>query len=197
MCDQLVEEIKSSKELLATDASRFDGNWGVDPETLYPDPEKHILAFDLIYCCSTYDLFDGITFVRPKTKERQLINECREKAKQLSKKMEEARECLQELENAKEYINSILAEGTTIRQKMYGEGTIVKNSGSILTVRFSEGEEKQLGTFISLVNGIITADGFDDEKLSRCKELLKKEELLKSSLMYAEKEFAPYAEYLE
>jgi len=32
---------------MATDASRFEAGWGEDPNTLYPDSEKHILAFDL------------------------------------------------------------------------------------------------------------------------------------------------------
>jgi len=74
---------------MATDASRFEAGWGEDPNTLYPDSEKHILAFDLIYCCSTYGLYDGITFSRPKSKERHLKQERKEKAIQLSCQLEE------------------------------------------------------------------------------------------------------------
>ncbi len=66
MCDLIVEQINKSKELLNTDASRFSLPGG---ENMYPDTEKHVLVFDLIYCCSVYDLFDGITFRRPKTHE--------------------------------------------------------------------------------------------------------------------------------
>jgi len=48
MCDQLLEEIKKNKELLATDASRYDGRFPVKPEQMYDDKEKHILVFVLI-----------------------------------------------------------------------------------------------------------------------------------------------------
>ena len=197
MCNQLVEEIKASRELMATDASRFDNGWGVDPGSLYPDPEKHILAFDLIYCCSTYNLFDGITFVRPKSKERQLMQERKEKAIQLSEKLEDARTALQELEQAKDYVNSVFAEGVIINQKMLGEGVIKKNEGDSLLVDFSEHGEKKLGTFVSLSNGLITTHDADMAKLKQCAEVIKKESLLKTGLAYAEKEFVAYAEYLE
>ena len=197
MCDELVAEIKASRELMATDASRFENGWGVDPSTLYPDPEKHILAFDLIYCCSSYGLYSGMSFIRPKSKERQLMQERREKARQLSQEMEEARENLLELEKAKEYVNAALAEGTTIRHKKYGEGIIRSNNGTTLTVEFPEEGEKQLGTFVSLANGLITSDADNEEEFSRCRELSKKESLLKSKLVLAEKEFAAYAEYME
>ena len=197
MCDQIVEAIKSSPEMMVTDASRFDNGWGVDPDTLYSDPEKHILAFDLIYCCSTYGLFNGITFARPKSKERQLILERKEKAIELSIKMEEARRKIDELEAAKKTINSIFAEGVTVRQKKFGEGIIRSNNGSVITVDFPEDGEKQLGTFISISNGLISAQGDDTEEFRACMELVKKENLIKSGLIYAEKEFAPFAEYLD
>lgn len=47
------------------------------------DANKHILVFDLIFCCSAYDLFDGITFTRPTSKEKNLIAEKRKKATEL------------------------------------------------------------------------------------------------------------------
>ena len=197
MCDQLVEEIKANPELMATDASRFTNGWGVDSATLYNDPEKHILAFDLIYCCSSYNLFDGITFIRPKTKERQLIQERKDKARELSEKMEEAREKIKELKQAKDYVNSLFSEGVIIQQKKYGEGIILDNNGTAITVDFPDYGQKQLGTFFSLSNGLISMDGVDEELLKMSLNLIKKESLIRSGLTYAEKEFAPYAEYLD
>lgn len=198
MCDQLVEAIKADMALMETDASRFENGWGVDPDTLYPDPEKHILAFDLIYCCSTYGLFDGISFVRPKSKERQLMQERKDKAVQLSQKLDEARARFQELEEAKKYINSVFAAGVTVNHTKYGDGVISDNSGTIITVDFPEVGEKQLGTFIAAANGIILVDvaGYA-EKLAAYRDILKKESSVKTGLSYAEREFAPYAEYLE
>ena len=198
MCDELVEAVKANRELMAVDASRFENDWGENADTFYPDPEKHLLAFDLIYCCSTYGLFDGISFVRPKSKERQLMQGRKEKALQFSRNLEKARERLQELETAKEYVNSLYFAGATVHHKKYGDGIIKRNSGTIITVEFPEIGEKQLGTFISAANGIIImdADGYAD-RIGSYRELLKNESSIKNGLSYAEKEFAPYAEYLD
>lgn len=197
MCDQLVEKIKASSELMATDASRFENGWGADPATFYADPEKHILAFDLIYCCSTYGLFDGITFVRPKTKERQLMQERKEKALSLSAKLKEAQVKYQNLEEGRQYVNSVFAVGSAVHHKKYGDGIVVKNSGTAVTVDFAGAGEKQFGTVVSAVNGIIVsdADGYAD-KMKEYREILKQESSIKSGHSYAEKKFAQYAEYL-
>ena len=198
MCDELVAMIKTNKELLATDASRFENGWGEDPDTFYPDPEKHILAFDLIYCCSTYELFDGITFTRPKSKERQLIQEKKEKAVQLSEKLKEAQRRLQELKEAVEYVNSVYTLGATVQHMRYGEGIVKKNTGTSLTVDFSEDGEKQFGTFVASANGIISSDisGYP-EKIARYKEFLLNERSIRERIIYVEKELAPYTEFLE
>ncbi len=192
MCDQLVEAIKGDNALMATDRSRFENGWGVDPETFHSDLEKHILAFDLIYCCSTYDLFDGITFVRPKSKERQLMQERKEKALRLSEELENARRKHEKLEEAKEYVNSMYAVGVMIQHKKYGEGVVVENTGTMLSVDFPEVGEKKLGTFVSVANGIISIDteGYAETIDIYC-DSLKKESSIKAMLSYAEKEFAP------
>lgn len=197
MCDQVVEAIKESKELMATDASRFEISKLENEDELYADPMKHILAFDLIYCCSAYGLFDGITFVRLKSKERQLMQERKEKAIRLSAALEEARAKAKELEEAKEYLNSVLTEGVLVHHGKYGDGTVKSNCGTSVVVDFSEVGEKQFGTVIATVNGIIKPDvaGYA-EKIETYKDVLKKEGTIMSSLSFAEKEFAPYSEYL-
>ena len=166
-------------------------------EELYADPMKHILAFDLIYCCSAYGLFDGITFVRPKSKERQLMQERKEKAIRLSAALEEARAKAKELEEAKAYLNSVLTEGVLVYHGKYGDGTVKSNGGTSVVVDFPEVGEKQFGTVIATVNGIIKPDvaGYA-EKLETYKDVLKKEGTIISGLSFAEKEFAPYSEYL-
>ena len=198
MCDELVGHIRSSKELLMTDASRFENGWGEDTSTFYSDPEKHILAFDLIYCCSTYGLFKGITFARPKSKERQLMKERKNKAVELSNNLEEARAKVQELENAREYVNSVFVPGVTIHHKSFGDGTIRENKGTNIVVGFPTVGEKQLGTFVSAANGIIKVDADNYmERIDGYRDVLKKENSIRTAYSYAEKQFAPYAEYLD
>ena len=48
MCDELEKAMNADTALKATDSSRFENGWGVDPVTFHPDTEKHILALDII-----------------------------------------------------------------------------------------------------------------------------------------------------
>ncbi len=49
---------------------------------MFPDENKHLLAFDLIYCCSVYDLFDGISYNKLNAKEKNLFLEKQKAAKE-------------------------------------------------------------------------------------------------------------------
>lgn len=198
MCDQIASAVKHSPEMMKTDASRFENGWGVDPATFAPDAEKHILVFDLIYCCSTYGLFEGITFTRPKTKEKQLIQEKREKALRLSKDLEEARANYEKLTDALRYLDEAYAVGTAIQHKKYGDGKIIDKHGTTIEVNFKDGDIRKLGIVLSAVNGIIVSgiEGYS-ERIREYRDILKKESSIRSAVSFAEKNFAPYAEYLE
>ena len=198
MCDQLIDYIKENDALLKTNESRFAGEFGIDPETMHPDLAKHILAFDLIYCCSTYNLFDGISFVRPKTSERQLMQERKDKAKELYDKMLAARDDMQRLTEAKDYVNGVYAEGVHLHHKKYGEGTITNRDGDSITVEFLEAGPKKLGTPQSVAIGIISVDAEEyKEKIKEYIDILRKESSVKTALSYSEKQFQPYADYLD
>lgn len=198
MCDQIASAVKHSPEMMKTDASRFENGWGVDPATFAPDAEKHILVFDLIYCCSTYGLFEGITFTRPKTKEKQLIQEKREKALRLSKDLEEARANYEKLTDALRYLDEAYAVGTAIQHKKYGDGKITDKHGTTIEVNFKDGDIRKLGIVLSAVNGIIVSgiEGYS-ERIREYRDILKKESSIRSAVSFAEKNFAPYAEYLK
>lgn len=196
MCDQIVAAIKDDKELLATDASRFSKELG--RKEMHPDVEKHILAFDLIYCCSTYGLFDGISFVRPKTKERQLIQERKEKAIQLSNALIESRKELKLLEEAIDFVNSAFETNTNIIHKKFGTGIVKENDGTSITVAFTNSDTKRLGTLVAVANDIVSIDEAEyKEKINDYRMVLKKEKSIRTSVTYAERELEPYIEYLE
>lgn len=198
MCDQIAEAIKNSPAMMKTDTSRFENGRGVDPQTFAPDIEKHILVFDLIYCCSTYELFSGISFNRPKTRERQLIQEKKDTAIKLSKELKTAQEKQRKLQKALEYLDSIFGIGTEIEHKKYGVGTVIGKAGSNIEVEFTSGEKRKFGVVLSVANDIIVSHVSDYlEKIQKYRDVLKKETAIKSELSYAEKKFAPYAEYLE
>ena len=125
------------------------------------------------------------------------MNERKEKAIQLSNKMKEAKEDLQKLEEAKEFINDSFSAGKHVIHKKYGEGIIKENAGEIIVVDFS-GVIKELDAGVCIVNGIISLD--DDKFAARFEEysdVLENADLIKSRLICAEREFAYYSEYLE
>ena len=200
MCDQLVKAIKSNKALLATDKSRFSNGWGIDPDSLHPDPEKHILAFDLIFCASsnTYGLFKGATYKTPTSKERQIFEMKKEKAKEYFSKYEYALKRLQILEAAKNYVNEVYKPGTALHHTSYGEGIVLDNDGKHLKVEYLGIGIKNTATFIAAANRIITVDldGYS-EKIDEYAEYLKYESEIKTLCLYWEANFAPYAEFLD
>lgn len=197
MCDEVSEAIKRNRELLLTDAGRFAINDEKHMGEMYPDPEKHILVFDLLYCCHTYGLYDGISFVRPKSKERQLMQERKEKAVRLAAALEEAKAKAKVLDEAKQYVNETLKVGTMVRHRKYGVGVVKNNHVKSLSVEFPEVGEKLLGTFVAVANGIIQPVVNDDTKrIEVYREVLKQDSAITGGLSFAEKEFAPYAEYL-
>ncbi len=196
MCNQLVEAIKSNKEVLETDKSRFE-LIEAGEEELHPDIEKHILAFDIIYCCSSYGLFDGISFTRPKSKEKHLMQERKDKAKLFASKLDDARKKNADLEEAVSYLLSVYIVGSKVEHMSYGIGDITAINDKNVVIKFNEGE-KQFGLIHSVANGFLSieSEGYA-EKIKIYRDLLKKENSIITNLIYAEKEFAPYSEYLD
>lgn len=116
------------------------------------------------------------------------MQERKDKAVQLSQKLEEARSRFQELEEAKEYVNSVYAPNVPIHHTRYGDGVIRENSGTIITVDFTEIAKKQFGTFVAAANGLVSVDidGYA-EKLAAYRDILKKESSIKTGLSYSER----------
>ena len=75
MMDEMIEEISNCKELLETDKSRFDGRLNLPGGEIHQDINKHILAFDIIYCFSSYNLYGGINYTKRNMKEKKLYLE--------------------------------------------------------------------------------------------------------------------------
>ena len=193
MCDELLAAIKAIPALMATDAGRYS----IDPEGMHQDKEKHILLFDLIYCCTTYHLFDGIPYIVPKTSERHVMQERKDKARQLAANLDEAKKQLAMLEKAKAYLNTVFAPGAVIRHTTFGEGTIIEVNGTNMTVAFREAGQKTLGILACFVNGLVTVkDSAAQEHLLEYKDILRRDRQIRSGVSIAEKDLLPYTEYL-
>ena len=194
MCDEVIDAINGNEALLATAASRYE----IDPTGMHPDRNKHILLFDIIYCCSTYKLFNGIHFVVPKNSERRLMQERKETAQRLSKALNEARAKLEPLEEGKRLLAETLHVGMTVRHRTFGDGTILSIEDTTMSVGFQTAGTKYLGIATSLLNGIITTDDITfGERIKPYRECLLQEKQLRDAISFAEKQFAPYVDYLE
>jgi len=199
MCNQLVNAIKDNKELMITDQSRFDKEFQEKTEELFLDKEKHLLAFDIIYCSSVYDLFEGIAFKRPKTKEKKLYNERKKKSALLLKKNIHATEQYKNLQEAKQYYLDTILVGGEVKHKVFGTGIVESIDEKYISVFFPEKKQhKQLGLSVAIANGILTLklEGFAENNLKYA-PVLKREDAIVSRLRRTSSALKPYKEYLE
>ena len=194
MCDWLVEQIFECRELLATDASRFEL-----PESaeMFEDKKKHLLAFDIIYACSVYDLFDGISFDRPKMKEKNLIIERKLRAQRMLDNYQKALENHDKLNEALLCVEKTLLPGTLMVHKTSGTGKLVSYSNGIVEVSFQT-ESKKLGLAVVLSMGLVKiTDSNVEAEVMQYIPYLKDKDAIINALARAEKELEPYKEYLE
>ena len=199
MCDEILAEIKDCPELLNTNRSRYDSMLKLRPGELHEDSELHILLFDIIYCSHVYNLFDGITFARPKSKEKQLIVEQKNKAKALLEAYDKAKIDVEKLDEALMYFSSSMKAAGKVKHKMYGECEVITVDSRYLKMRIVKtGEEKLLGLAVVIANGIISLDT-DEFKAKKdlYLPLLKRGESVPRALEYAARALEPYKEYLD
>ncbi len=194
MCDETLEAIRKNEALMGTAASRYE----MGQENMHPDMGKHILLFDLIYCCSTYHLFDGIAYSVPKGSERKVIQDMKEKAREMADHYEAAAAKLTELEKASEYTAQVFRQGMKVRHKAFGDGEIIGTDGGSMTVQFPSAGIKNLGINMCVGNGLIMVKDSDTEaKLEAYRDILRQEQQIRTSVLFSEKALMPYAEYLE
>lgn len=197
MCDELVSEIMNCKELLDTDSMRFDGRLKVSGGKLHPDKEKHILAFDIIYCSMVYNLYDGVSYTKRDAKERQTFLTDKAKAEALKKKYELAKADMEALIEAKECLGSMIHVGDEITHKKRGIGTVKELDGNHLTISFRD--KDVLFGFLTLVaNKLITVNkiGFS-ETVEKYKDIINRHESIPGAFEYASRALEPYEEFLE
>lgn len=196
MCDELVEAIKQNETLMKTDASRFDPRLGFGE--LYPDLEKHILAFDIIYCSTVYDLYSGISIIKRNAKERVLYEERKKKAKERKEALDAAYLKKDMYDALCASLEKAFSTGSQLTHTKMGKGSILEVKNGSLSVQF-EGKEipTKLSLPLSIANELIVPENdsffFDDEQ----KALLLEGNQIQNRLQGAEKQFAPYADDLE
>lgn len=198
MCDEMLEQMNQCPELLKTNESRYGGTLKLKPGLLHPDRNKHILLFDIIYCCKAYDLFGIIPFARPNTKEKQLILEQRSKVKKLQETYELAKFDFEFLEEALEYLMAVLTEGTIVKHKKFGNGRIEQINKDYIWIHFlPEQGTKRLGLSTVVANGIVSCDNAEFvEKIKHYRNVLAKAQNIPRALDYAARALRDYEDFL-
>ena len=199
MCDELVESIKECHELLATDASRFDGRLKLvgEQKSLHQDTEKHILAFDIIYCCSTYKLYNSISYTKRNSKEKELYIANKLKAEQLLQEYETVSLENEKLKEALEFATKLFSTGDIIKHPKFGSGMVKAVEGRYLDVDFPE-KEIRISLPVVISNGLMISDkaGYS-ECIAKYRDILKNGDSISTKLELAEKELKPYLQYLD
>ena len=202
MCDQLVDAIMGYEKLLAVDAKRFTGELGISQDTLHSDTKKHILAFDLIYCYSTYNLFADIMGPRLSASEKRAAREKQETAAQryeeLSEKLDSLEAQLMAFEETQSYLAEVFSVGSTISHKVFGQGKIISvdsgKDGPLISVDFQGVGRKRIDLCMVVKNNIASADSETySATIESCRDSLDlfghtKMEALKNSIKATEQE---------
>ena len=197
MCDQLVEAIKADSALMETDRSRFSNGWGADPASFHPDTEKHILAFDIIHCCLAYGLYDGLSFERINSKERQILLEKQNTAQQLKKTYEQAKARYDQLTEARMFVSTAVKAGDTVEHKSYGKGIVISVDDDIAVIEFTNNGQKKMSITTTAKNRIV--DYHNEElsnKAAEYEKLLRNANEIEESLKRAERDLKPYLDFI-
>jgi len=199
MCDEIVEEIKKCPELLATNRSRYDGRVRIKGGPLHEDRELHILTFDIIWCCHVHNLFKGISFNRPKSKEKQLIIEQRNKAQELLERYENAVANREKLNETLEYFSTAVRPGDSVVHKKNGRSVVISIDRDRLAIKCDNLEKNTvLGLATVISNGIIRYETEDfSQKLEEYQAVLKRIDSIEKEVEYSERALEPYKGYLE
>lgn len=134
MCDELVAEIQKDPKLQELTAARASSA-GADLDDGY-----HLMAYDIIYCASAYNLYIDIPHYPKGTPKRVQRAAEREALNKLHLACLEANDAYrQEIQNRSSPFGFV---GHAVRHKAFGTGTILKETSDFVWVLFDCGEKK-------------------------------------------------------
>ena len=198
MCDQLVSYIKKDSVLMATHRKRYQQS----EHRVHPDKNLHLLAFDVIYCCTVYHLMDNINYSHISYAEKKQYHENKKKAQALVEELTAKEEEMELFRDAEAFFKPFLAVGSSVKHKVFGQGTVTVYSSEedhCVTVRFASVGEKKLEAEMSVIKGFLTVEAPElAERKEKYKPLLSKNrQQLAQTIQRTEQALAPLREYLD
>lgn len=163
MCEEVREYLATHEALIARHNERWD-------RVGDPEDNLHILTFDIIYCSIVYGFYEYQHYMKVIKRSKADIAQ-----QNLEAEIEVKRAELETLETALETaqteldsIPEINIENQTVRHKMFGTGTVIKQNGSYIEVAFANRTSKFIVS-MAFINGFLTAE--DDTILQHCKQI--------------------------
>ena len=199
MCDELVEAIRASDDLMAKHNSIYDN----PRKPLHEDKNLHIFAFDIIYSGTNYHLYNDIEYNHISSKERkEYLNNC-EKAEKLADAVDQAKSDLELYKRAIEVYSEMLSIGKKVTHKTWGVGTITQynasSSGGSIRVSFPDYPDgKVFEAAKSVINGFLLPeiDGISEINAKYKTVISKGGDQLQRALKNAEEALLPFEKYL-
>lgn len=176
LCDEIVSVLREHDSLLEKHFSRLTQEY-------YNDQSLHLLAFDLMYCCRTYNFYRVVTLpaaVKAKRKRTVAESVSPEEAKRQEEerlaKIAELEQEINELERDCDNCSEISLIGVQVTAKPYGTGTVIAQDRNTIKVRFDNAEKSYI-----LDKKFIARPRFenDDEIISIFTEYSQKQEQIK------------------
>ncbi len=199
LCDELIDEIKNSKELLEINESRYDGRLAIHGGDLHPDKEKHILAFDIIWCSMVYNLYGEISYHKRDAKERKHFLANKEKAQNLKQAFDIAKSDFDKLKEVKDFIYGALKVGDEVynRQNEKGKIITIDKEQNRLTVSYDDKDVKY-SLFNALGEPFVEVDKNGvSEYIKEHRTELKQFKAIEERYQNASKDLKPFIEYLD
>lgn len=176
LCDEIVSVLREHDSLLEKHFSRLTQEY-------YNDHSLHLLAFDLMYCCRTYNFYNVVTLpasVKAKRKKAVAESVSPEEAKRQEEerlaKIAELEQEINELERDCDNCSEISLIGVQVTAKPYGTGTVIAQDRNTIKVRFDGAEKSYI-----LDKKFVARPRFenDDEIISVFTEYGRKQEQIK------------------
>lgn len=196
MCNQVIEEIKQYQPLLERNRLRYDGRFHTE---LHPDNNLHILLFDIIYCCTTYDLFDGMIFSKTNRSANNNDRKIRQmRALQAKADVEKYQMQLSEISEIKKALYREFAENTTVVHKTYGNAYIkeIDSKRGLLTIITENNEERKVGIVISCLNGLLPVNSDVKTMLESKSDIITNEKIIENKYKQANSQLELYSDQL-
>lgn len=171
MCDEILSAIRGSEELQQDLAEALDreAQAAEDSSILESDTEYHILVYDLIVCAQNYEMIDESQTLPKKKKLSAKDLEKQQDEERLAHELEETEASLADVVAARGALSWPEFTGVVVTHRVYGEGRIVEQTETRLTVAFGDTQKK----FVlpkAFTGGFLTAEP-DDGLCDQCRRI--------------------------